>query len=119
MKAYTRFKIDEHFVSATLGSTSFSVSNDNESFKVIHYEVDSLDLNNSGIGFYRLNNEGNYYKYFKIQQTKKTYLPDYKMRIDKLDLFGYLHFCKVSCNKEFAQLFSLSYISFSLMLIKL
>ena len=29
MKAYTRFKIDEHFVSATLGSTSFSVSNDN------------------------------------------------------------------------------------------
>ena len=29
MKAYTRFKIDEHFVSATLGSTSFCASNDN------------------------------------------------------------------------------------------
>jgi len=29
MKAYTRFKVDEHFVSATIGSTAFSVSNDN------------------------------------------------------------------------------------------
>lgn len=63
-------------------------SNNGNNYQIIHNKTQNSELNNSGIGHYRVNARRLGFRYFRIKQTMVTVEKRSNMRISGLDFYG-------------------------------
>ena len=101
----TNYTIRSHYGSdCYMRAWTFEASNDNFSYTMLDNRPQNDDLNCSGVVQYHVNQENNYYQYFRIRQTVKT-IADSTMRLSGIDFYGeFLPFrtktCKCSKNQH-------------------